>query len=137
MMSYGDMMASPSFWAGGVIGFVIFILYLVTLFTTLQAVAPANRRMEPGLVFLMLIPLFNLVWHFFVVIKMRDSLQAEFAARSLASSSFGYGVGLAMCILWVCGIIPLLGLLCLLAAIILWIVYWVQIAGYKRQLKAG
>src|SRR5579872_4154172 len=116
MMNYGEMFNSPSFWAGGLIGLVIFVLYLVTLYGTLQAVAPANRRMEPGLVFLLLIPLFNLGWQFFVVIKLRDSLQAEYTARNLQGDGFGYGVGLAACILYICGIIPLLGLLALLAA---------------------
>lgn len=137
MMNYGDYIYSPGFWIGGLIGLVIYVLYLLTLFGTLQAVAPQNRRMEPGLVFLMLIPLFNLFWNFWVVIKLRDSLQAEFTARSLQGDGFGYGVGLAMSILYICGIIPLLGLLALLAALICWIIYWVKMAGYKRQLKAA
>jgi hypothetical protein len=32
-------------------------------------------------VFLLLIPLFNLVWNFIVIGKLRDSLQAEYTAR--------------------------------------------------------
>jgi hypothetical protein len=126
-------------WAIGfwVIGLVIAILYLITLFNVLNAVAPANRKLEPGLVFLLLIPLFNLVWNFIVIGKLRDSLQAEYAARDLQGDGFAYGVGLAMCILAVCGIIPIINLLAGIPALICWIIYWVKMAGYRKTLTAA
>jgi hypothetical protein len=114
---------------------VVFILYLITLMNTLNAVSPQNRRLTPGLVFLLLIPLFNLVWNFIVVTKIRDSLQAEFAARNLSGQGFGYGVGLAMCILYIVSFVPLINLLAAPAMLVCWIIYWVQIAGYKGQLS--
>ena len=117
-----------------IVALVVFVLYLITLMNTLKAVAPQNRRLTPGLVFLLLIPLFNLVWSFFVVIKIRDSLQAEFAARNLSGQGFGYGVGLAMCILYIISIIPFINLLAAPAALVCWIIYWVKITGYKGQL---
>src|SRR5487761_160361 len=118
-----------------VIALVVFILYLITLMNTLNAVSPANRRMTPGLVFLLLIPLFNLVWNFLVVTKIRDSLQAEFSARNLSGQGFGYGMGLAMCILYIVALLPVINLLAAPAALVCWIIYWVQIAGYKGQLS--
>ncbi len=118
-----------------VIALVVFILYLITLMNTLNAVSPANRRMTPGLVFLLLIPLFNLVWNFLVVTKIRDSLQAEFSARNLSGQGFAYGVGLAMCILYIVALLPVINLLAAPAALVCWIIYWVQIAGYKGQLS--
>ncbi|MGH8372186.1 MAG: hypothetical protein ACRETO_05590 [Gammaproteobacteria bacterium] len=126
-------------WAIGfwIIGLVIAILYLITLFNVLNAVAPANRKLEPGLVFLLLIPLFNLVWNFIVIGKLRDSLQAEYTARDLQGDGFGYGVGLAMCILVACGIIPILNLLTGIPALICWIIFWVKMAGYRKTLAAA
>ncbi|HEX5339285.1 MAG TPA: hypothetical protein VFX47_00210 [Gammaproteobacteria bacterium] len=123
-------------WAVGfwIIWLVVFILYLITLMNVFNAVSPANRKLEPGLVFLLLIPIFNLVWNFIVVGKLRDSLQAEYAARDLQGGDFGYGVGLAMSILFVCSIIPLLGLLAAIAAFICWIIFWVKMAGYRKTL---
>jgi hypothetical protein len=115
---------------------VVGILYLVTLMKTLNAVSPANRKMSPGLVFLLLIPFFNLVWNFFVVIYIRDSLKAEFETRQMRGTGFGGGVGLAMCILAVVSLVPILPLLTSLAGFICWIIYWVQIAGYRRVLAA-
>jgi hypothetical protein len=130
---------APFIFTGWAIGFwviwlVVLILYLITLFNVLNAVSPANRKLEPGLVFLLLIPLFNLVWNFIVVIKLRDSLQAEYAARDLQGDGFAYGVGLAMCILTLCGIIPILGALAAIAAFVCWIIYWVKMAGYRKTL---
>ena len=126
-------------WAigGWVITLVVFILYLITLFNVLNAVAPANRKMEPGLVFLLLIPLFNLVWNFIVVIKLRDSLEAEYRARDLQGDGFAYGIGLAMSILYVCLIIPLLNILAAIAALVCWIIFWVKMAGYRKTLEAS
>ena len=118
-----------------IIALVVFILYLITLMNTLNAVSAQNRRLTPGLVFLLLIPLFNLIWNFIVVTKIRDSLQAEFSARNLQGQGFGYGVGLAMCILYIVSIIPLINLLAAPAALVCWIIYWVQIAGFKAQLS--
>lgn len=130
---------APFFFTGWAVGFwlvwlVVLILYLITLFNVLNAVSPANRKLEPGLVFLLLIPLFNLVWNFIVVIKLRDSLQAEYAARDLQGDGFAYGVGLAMSILYCTAIIPILGALGVLAGFICWIIYWVKMAGYRKTL---
>ena len=44
-----------------------FILYLVTLQNTLKEIKPENRKMQPGKVWLMFIPLFSLVWHFIMI----------------------------------------------------------------------
>lgn len=133
---------APFLFAGWAIGFwliglVILILYMITLFNVLNAVAPANRKLEPGLVFLLLIPLFNLVWNFIVVGKLRDSLQAEYAERELQGDGFAYGVGLAMSILFACGIIPIVNLLVGIPALICWIIFWVKMAGYRKTLMAS
>jgi hypothetical protein len=60
------------------------IFYCLTLQKALNRCAPENRAMAPGMVWLMFIPLFNLVWQFFVVINMAKSLGAEFQKRGIA-----------------------------------------------------
>ena len=114
------------------------ILYLLTLHRTLARCAPANRTMEPGMVWLTLIPLFGLVWQFIVVLRMAESLAHEFRSRSLqVEPKPGQDLGLAYCILSVCGIIPFVGILTALAGLVCWIMYWVKIAGYSGQLGAA
>ena len=126
---------------GFVIGFAIIlvpaIFYLLTLQKALKRCSPEVRAMQPGMVWLMFIPLFNLVWQFFVVINIAKSLEAEFSKRGQSiDPDPGKTLGLVMCILVCCGIIPLLGILCSLGAFVCWIIYWVKIAGYSAQIAA-
>ena len=58
---------------GGIV-VLIFIGYLATLIffliaqqNTLKSIKPHNRKMQPGEVWLQLIPVFNLIWQFIVV----------------------------------------------------------------------
>lgn len=141
---------SAAFEAGRAFGFLIFVLvflailivpaifYLLTLQKALNRCSPESRAMQPGLVWLMFIPLFNIVWHFFIVLNVAKSLDTEFRKRGIAADPDpGKTLGLVMCILACCGIIPFLGILCSLGAFICWIIYWIKIAGYSGQLAVS
>ena len=111
------------------------IFYLLTLQKALNRCSPECRAMNPGMVWLMFIPLFNIVWHFMIVINMAKSLGAEFQKRGIAEDPKpGQTIGLTMCILVCCGIIPILGILCSLGGLVCWILYWVKVAGYSSKL---
>lgn len=112
------------------------ILYLLTLQNALNKCAPPSRAMEPGMVWLMLIPFVNIIWHFFVVMNVAKSLASEYARRGIPSPEPepGQTIGLAMCICVCCGIIPILGILASLAGLVLWVMYWVKIAEYSKVL---
>ena len=111
------------------------IFYLLTLQKALNRCSPENRAMAPGMVWLMLIPFVGLVWHFFVVINVAKSLGGEFQKRGIAEEPEpGKKIGMIMCILACCGIIPLLGVLCSIGALVCWILYWVKIAGFSAKL---
>ena len=107
---------------------VPFIFYLLTLQKALNRCSPECRAMNPGMVWLMFIPLFHIVWQFFVVLNMAKSLDAEFQKRGIAEDrSPGQTIGLIMCIgNLICGPV---GLVC-------WIVYWVKIADCSSKLTA-
>ncbi len=114
------------------------IFYLITMQNALQAVAPERRSLTPGLVWLNLIPLFNLVWNFFIVSHVSHSLRREFAARGVTHvGDCGYGLGIAMSVLVVCTVIPFLGWLAFIASVVFWILYWVRVADLKNQLLMG
>lgn len=112
------------------------ILYLLTLQNTLKKVKKKNRTIEPGQVWLNLIPLFNIVWQFIMINRIADSLKAEFSERniSIKEDRPGAQIGVAYCILNLCGFIPMLGGLASIAGLVCWIVYWVKISNYKNQL---
>ncbi|MCA6362112.1 MAG: hypothetical protein IM638_03690 [Bacteroidetes bacterium] len=131
---------------GGAVAFAVF--FLLNLGNALKQCSPETRKMPPGQVWLTLIPLFGVVWYFIVVSRIADSLAGEFARRRMPVNEArpGYGVGLAMSIAGCGGLlrnfgklahVPLLywlGIGIALVYLVLVVVYWVQIAGYKNQL---
>jgi len=125
------------------------IFFLITQQNTLKAILPENRTMNPGEVWLQLIPIFGWVWQFFVVARISDSIRNEYNswASDTIFSSEGreqinftytrptYGIGLAMCICNCCFIVPCLGYLAMLGALVCWIIYWVQLADWKGRVQ--
>lgn len=136
------------------------IIFTISQQNTLKAILPENRLMQPGLVWLQLIPLFSNIWQFFVVIKIARSIQRQLAWRH-SDSIFGadaivaeggsrrptQGIGIAYCAIE--ALIIFLNFtnlprseggsqfvgLCGLATMTCWIIYWVQLARYKNKLK--
>lgn len=114
---------------------IMYIFYLITLSRTLEVCHPYTRKMNPGEVWMVLIPLFGIVWHFIVVGRLADSLAIEFRNRNLPVDEErpGYQAGITALILLLCGgIIPLLGMI---AAIVFLVRYWNKINFYKKTLE--
>jgi len=111
------------------------IFYALTLHRALARCAPESRAMEPGMVWLMFVPLFNLIWNFVVVNRVSDSLEREFHRRGAAGPvDTGRGVGIATCALICVSLIPLLGILTSLIALVCWILYWAKVANLSGRL---
>jgi hypothetical protein len=118
------------------IGIVVAVLYLLTLQNLLKRVATENRVIEPGKVWLMLIPLFGLVYAFILYPKISESLKNEFSKRGLTDSGdYGKSLGTAMAVLGLCGFIPILGGFAGIAHLVIWIIYWVKMSEYKSKLS--
>ncbi|WP_118950247.1 DUF4328 domain-containing protein [Taibaiella helva] len=116
---------------------ISFVLYLITLQNTLKAIQSENQRMPPGQVWLLFIPLFNLVWQFIVVSRVASSIQAEQRARGVEYPDPSVNnIGLTYCILNCLGIIPFVGALARLAAMVCWIIHWVKVNAYRKQFLA-
>jgi type IV pilus assembly protein PilA len=115
---------------------VVYIFYILSLYRALSRCSVASRTIQPGTVWLLLVPFVNLVWQFFVVIGLAKSLGNEFRARGIPSAEPepGKSIGIAMCVCAACGIVPLVNLLALPANLVLWIIYWAKIAGFSRSL---
>jgi len=114
------------------------IFFLLTQQGVLQDCKPENRKMEPGMVWLSLIPLFGIVWQFIVVGNIADSLKAEFAQKNInvGEDRPSYSIGLTYCILLCCCIIPFVNFFASIGALVCWIIYWVKIAGFRSTLKS-
>ncbi len=116
---------------------VIRYFYCRTLSVALRQCRPVNRTMEPGMAYLNLIPLFHLVWQFIAVIRVAESLKNEFYDRGWDDrEDFGRGIGMNFAGLSVGGLVPYIGGLFGLAALVCFVIHWVKIAGYNRELAA-
>jgi hypothetical protein len=113
------------------------IFFLLALQKALTRCSPESRTLSPGLVWLQLVPLLNIVWIFINVINVSKSLGNEFRKRGIPESPApAQGVGLAWAICSVVSIIPFVGYLTGIAALVCWIIYWVKVAGYSSQIAA-
>jgi hypothetical protein len=110
-----------------VVALGIHILFLLSLSKCFSQISKRNRLMEPGLVWLNLIPLFNLVWMVITILRLADSLRNEYEDRGLqGDGDFGKTLGILYFVLsFVCGPV---GLVC-------FIMYWVKIVGYTSEMR--
>lgn len=122
----------------GIVVCVIFAINIVICFLlsdALRRLPPQFRKMEPGMVWLLLIPCFNMVWNFFVYPKVSDSYSAYFAVQGRTDvGDAGGRLGLAYAICAVCSIIPCVGYVAGLAGLVLLIIYLIKITGLKNQI---
>ncbi len=113
-----------------------FILFLLTLQKTMNAISMESRRMPPSNVWLMFIPIFNVVWQFIMVDKIAQSIGAECIKLNIPTKENKptYNIGLAWNICSLLTFIPLAGAL---AALVTWILYWVKVNEYKNLIVAN
>ncbi|MBI5473348.1 MAG: hypothetical protein HY961_13470 [Ignavibacteriae bacterium] len=120
--------------AGGIM-FLIAVFYLLTLQKALDRCSPQSRKISPGSVWLMLIPLFNIVFQFILVSRIASSLEDEFRLRSIPTEpNPGKAIGITFCILGLCGWIPFISLFASIIGLICFIIYWAKIAGFSSKL---
>ncbi|MFC2129181.1 hypothetical protein ACFLQX_00205 [Bacteroidota bacterium] len=119
------------------IGLLPLIFYLLTMQNTLKLISAESRKMEPGEVWLCIIPFFGIIWNFIVVSKMAESLQLEFEKKGIqeAEDKPGYSIGMAYCICYAAAIIPFLGYMAAVGGFVCWIIYWVKVDGFRKKLE--
>lgn len=118
------------------IALIPLVFFCRTLQRCLNRCSPQSRTMAPGQVWLLLIPLFSLLWQFVVVSRIASSLANEFNRRKMIKDPApGKSLGLAFCILFVCGLIPIISIFACMAGMVCGILYWIKIAKYSAELS--
>lgn len=113
------------------LAFAVFMMYLV--YNAMKGVPIAHRPMEPGMVFLMLIPLFNFFWVFKVFPPMMQAYKNALAEKGVAvAGDGGQGIAMAYCICVCLSIIPYINLFAGLASLVLFIMTMVKAYELKR-----
>jgi hypothetical protein len=126
------------------------ILYLLTLRKALARCADQSREASPNSVWLMLIPIFQLGYHFVLVRQVSKSLGNELTRRGIAKAGVepGKTLGLYTCILFVIVAcleafssqlgkagLTFVEIAALVAAWVCWILYWVKVAKSSAMIR--
>lgn len=115
--------------------FVLAIYALVAwlLYRPYSKLPAEYQQLGPGLVWLFVIPIFNLFWMFVLAIKLPASFKAYFeAAGDDSIGDAGKGIGLACAICFVAGlVIPFVGL----AGLVLLIIFIVKLWGMAGRIQ--
>jgi hypothetical protein len=132
---------------------IIAIFFVLTLQKALSRVSPRNRLMEPGMVWLLLVPCVNIVWQFLVAIRVPDSLRNEFRDRRQDDGSdYGKGIALTGIIVGLIGgvvaqvmrgappetalAVSAVAGIASIIQLVMFIMFWVKVANYSSRLGA-
>ena len=110
-----------------------FICYLLD--QCYRRIPPQFRKQEPGMVWLLLIPCFSIIWNFFVYPPLSRSFKAYF--DSINRTDVGdcqEGIGLAYSVCAAVSIIPFLGCLTGIPALVLLIIFLIKTNDLKNQI---
>ena len=121
------------------VGLLVFLavhVFICALLSTCYSRIPRQfRKQEPGLVWLLMIPCFSLVWNFFVFPQLADSFKAYSASVGRTDvGDCGKGIGLAYAICAIFCIVPCFSYLAWPAALVLLIMYLVKVTDLKSQI---
>src|SRR3954454_17235547 len=110
------------------------IFFLITLQNTLKIIEPQNRKMQPGNVWLLLIPLFGFVWSFIMVNAIADSCKAQLEQYDVhyeQKPTYSVGMGWAVCM-----VLSVIVKLFSIVSIVMFITYWLKVNDVRKQLLA-
>jgi hypothetical protein len=124
---------------------IIKSLFALAIIKTLNEISLKNRKISPALVWLLVIPGFNVIWNFYVALRLSQSLKDELDERNFeVKGKPTLFIGLAYAIVsssalfipppkdvehsLVYGIIGI-------AAIVTFVQYWMKINWYKKVLQ--
>jgi len=120
------------------IGLIISVVVCFLLYDAQKRVPPQFRQIEPGMVWLLLIPCFNIVWNFIALPKVSRSYKAYFDSigrSDVGTCGEGLATGYAVCV--ACTLIPCVGMFASLASLVLLIMYLAKILGLKAHIQVS
>jgi hypothetical protein len=121
-----------------VIMVAISVLICLLIYLPYQQVPAEHQKMAPGLVFLLLIPFFNIIWNFIVFLRIPESFQSYFASQGRTDvGDCGRQIGLWYAICGVAAIVPCVNYVAGPAALVLFIIFLVKIWGLKGEIAVA
>ncbi|MXV49805.1 hypothetical protein GS399_02400 [Pedobacter sp. HMF7647] len=121
------------------LNFIIGFFFCLAIRNALLQVQEENRALPMATVWLLLIPVFSLIWIFIVVQRVSQSIEAELHERNFeVDEKPAYIIGMSYAVTSLIMIFPFPALLQFvfgIAGLIFFIQYWLKINWYKRILK--
>lgn len=111
-------------------GILAYICYLLS--DALKALPPEHQKMSPGLVWLLMIPCFSIIWNFFVFIQLPQSYESYLRSHGRPMDTSLGTLGIVYSALAVLCVIPYLGSCIGLAALVILIIFLVKLSELKR-----
>lgn len=118
-------------------GLIVMLIWLIVMNKALDQVSHDLRRMEPGAIWLCLIPVFGFVWQFMVTNAVSEGIAKELLARNMLPKEEkpAYGYGLSGCILLCCCFVPYVGVCIAIIGLALMVVHMIKITEYNSELQ--
>lgn len=106
---------------------VLSVIPAILAYTVLSRVPAGHRKQSPVLALLLMIPVFSLVWMFFVHPKVAESLKSYFdSVGDKSARDCGASLAMALCISGVCSIIPVLGFFSIIVSLVMMILFYAK-----------
>ena len=131
---------------GLLISLAIAAVVAYLLYSCFQRIPAQHRQMESWQAWLLVIPIFNVVWMFFVFPKLAKSYQSYFGQQGRTDvgdcgEKIGFACAVCYAVSLVAGFIPCLGMIvgpiAALAGLVLLIVFLVKVLTLKGQIPEG
>ena len=120
-----------------VISYMFLCVIVIMISVALKAVPSEYRVIEPGQIWLLLIPCFSMIWNFWVFQRVPQSFQNYFASRGRTDfGDCGGQIGIWYAITVVVGVIPFVACIAGPASFVLLIVFLVKIMSLKQQIRS-
>jgi hypothetical protein len=136
LLAQGDEEAFVVILVGAVvIGLAIAVWISYFPYTCYDRIPPPHRKLQPWQVWLMLIPLFGIIWQFFVYPRLGQSFRSYFRERGRTDlGDCGEQLGLWVAICGTAGLIPYIGGCFSIVALVLLIIFLVKASNLKAQI---
>lgn len=124
---------------GTVLAIRLIVIVIVCVITAdaFRRLPPEFRLMDPSMVWLLMVPCFWLIWNFFVFPRLSASYRNYFESIGRPDvGSCGEGLALAYSICAACTVIPCLWWVAVPSALVLLIVFLLEIHRLKKWLPA-
>ncbi|MGI6459010.1 MAG: hypothetical protein ACOX5J_02755 [Candidatus Hydrogenedentales bacterium] len=120
------------------VSIAIFIAVILIVQSFYKRIPPEHRKMEPGMVWLLLIPCFSIIWNFFVFLRLSDSFKSYFDSQGIEDvGDCNRTLALAYCIATVLCLVPCLNYVAGPVTIVLLVLVMVKYNELKNRIPAA